>query len=318
MVNAAGGVLGGRKIEVVSYDTNLNPADGVAAVQRMMDQDKIKIITGELSSSVTLAVIPVIQAEGALLIAAVPKHPDVTKSGYDRVFRLNSTTVMDSAGFDAFLKTRAPAGKKVAIIAENNDYGRLTTDGYKKLFGSQVVFADMFAMNQSDFNAIVTNLKQSGAELTCLASSNVEQWSNILRVMSELNVKTQRCILPGLINMEGVKLAGKSAESTISADIYSPALANNLNVQFVKAFSAKYGKVPEKLEALAFEAVWIAAAAINKAGTADDMAKLAQAIKQGSWTTPRGTVRFDAQGQANAGDLLRLQVKNGTITQVAN
>ena len=316
MLNAAGGVLGGRKIEIVSYDTNLSPVDGVAAVQRMIDQDRVKIITGELSSPVALAAIPVIRAEGGLFIAAVPKHPDVTRSGYDRVFRLNSTTVMDAVAFDSILKAKAPAGKKVAIIAENNDYGRLTCEAFKKLFGAQVVFSDMFGMTQSDFNSIITNLRQSGADMTCLASSNVEQWSNILRVMSDLNFKTDRCILPGLINADGVKLAGKAAEGLFSADIYVPTIDTEFNKRFVSAYSAKFGKAPEKLEALAFEAVWLAGQAVAKAGTADDTAKIAATLRAGSWVVPRGTVRFDAQGQANVGDLLRLEVRNGTITQV--
>ena len=316
MLNAAGGVLGGRKIEIVSYDTNLSPVDGVAAVQRMIDQDRVKIITGELSSPVALAAIPVIRAEGGLFIAAVPKHPDVTRSGYDRVFRLNSTTVMDAVAFDGILKGKAPSGKKVAIIAENNDYGRITSEAFKKLFGAQVVFSDMFGMTQSDFNSIITNLRQSGADMTCLASSNVEQWSNILRVMSDLNFKTDRCILPGLINADGVKLAGKAAEGLFSADIYVPTIDTEFNKRFVSAYSAKYGKAPEKLEALAFEAVWLAGQAIAKAGTADDTAKIAATLRPGSWVVPRGTVRFDAQGQANVGDLLRLEVRNGTITQI--
>ncbi|MBI2726278.1 MAG: ABC transporter substrate-binding protein [Polaromonas sp.] len=315
MVNASGGVLGGRKLEVVAYDTNLNPVDGVAATQRLIDQDRIKIITGELSSSVALAVIPVIKSEGAMFIAAVPKHPDVTKSGYDKVFRLNSTSTMDAAAFDAILKRRAPAGKKVALIAENNDYGRLTTDAYKKLFGSQVAFADMFAMTQTDFNSSVTNLRQVNPDLTCIGSSNAEQWSSILRVMTEFKLQTQRCIMPGFMNMDGVKLAGGAAEGLFSADIYTPTISTPLNQQFVKAYQAKNGKAPEKIEALAFEAVWIAAEAIKKAGTADDMTKLATTMRAGTWNTPRGTVKFDAQGQASSGDLLSLEVRNGAIVQ---
>lgn len=313
MVNQAGGVLKGRQIQLVAYDTNLQPTDGVSVVQRLIDQDGVRMIAGELSSSVALAVVPVVKAEGALFLAAAPKHPDVTRSGYDRVFRLNSTTAMDAAAFDPMLKARAPAPRKVAVVAENNDYGRLTTEGFRKLFGAQVVAAESFAMTQSDFSAISANLKSAAPDLICIASSNVEQWSNILRNLDDLKVSGRRCIFPGLVSGDGVRLSGKSAEGVFSADIYAPTLENELNRKFVDQYKAKYGKLPEKLEVLAFEAVWILAQAVDRAGTADDTAKVAAAIRGAAWTTPRGTVRFDAQGQGSAGALMGLEVRGGSI-----
>lgn len=316
MLNASGGILKGRRVQLIGYDTNLSPVEGVAAVQRLIDQDNAKLIAGELGSSVALAVVPVVKAEGALFVAAAPKHPDVTRSGYDRVFRLNSTTAMDAAAFDPLLKSKAPAGKKVALIAENNDYGHLTTESFRKLFGSQVVFSELFALTQTDFSSLVSNLKQANPDLVCIASSNVEQWSNILRTMTDLKVAGQRCIYPGLLSSEGVRLAGKAAEGVFSADIYTADLDNEINRKFVSAYTAKYGKRPEKLEALGFESVWIIANAADRAATADDPVKIAAAIRSGSWSTPRGTVKFDPQGQGTTEGLMKLEVRDGMVVQV--
>jgi len=274
-------------------------------------------VAGELSSSVALALLPVVKSEGVLFMAAAPKHPDVTRSGYDRVFRLNSTTAMDSLVFDPLLKAKAPAGKKVALLAENSDYGQLTTDAYKRLFGSQVVFSELFAMNQSDFSSLAANLRRAAPDRVCIASINVEQWSRILRTMSDLKINAQRCMYPGLMNTEGVRLAGNAAEGMFSADIYAPTINNDVNKKFVAAYAAKFGKQPEKLEALAFESVWILGNAIARAGTADDTAKIAATIRSGIWNTPRGAVKFDAQGQGSSGELFKLEVKNNAI-QIAN
>jgi len=317
MLNSSGGLLGGRSVQLVSYDTNFSPVDGVAALQRLVDQDNVKLVAGELSSSVALALLPVVKSEGVLFMAAAPKHPDVTRSGYDRVFRLNSTTAMDSLVFDPLLKAKAPAGKKVALLAENSDYGQLTTDAYKRLFGSQVVFSELFAMNQSDFSSLAANLRRAAPDLVCIASINVEQWSRILRTMSDLKINAQRCMYPGLMNTEGVRLAGNAAEGMFSADIYAPTINNDVNKKFVAAYAAKFGKQPEKLEALAFESVWILGNAIARAGTADDTAKIAATIRSGIWNTPRGAVKFDAQGQGSSGELFKLEVKNNAI-QIAN
>jgi branched-chain amino acid transport system substrate-binding protein len=311
MVNAAGGILGGRKIELIEYDTAFQPNEGVAAAQRLVNQDGVKVIAGEISSTVALAVLQVVRTTGTLFVAAVPKHPDITKSGYDRVFRLNSTTAMD-AEFNDVLKNEVKP-QKVAVIAENSDFGRLTIDNMKSLFGPQVVLAETYEMNQSDFSTLVTKTKASGADLICIAGSNMEQYGGILRMQHELKVPGRRCLMPGILNSKGVEAAGIGAEGVFSADIYVPSLTGELNRKFVETFQSRFKHPPEKIEALGFESVWLVAQAMTKAGTADDAGKISDAIRSNTWNTPRGDVKFDANGQASSGNLVRLVVKDGII-----
>lgn len=312
MINADGGILNGRRIELVVYDTNFQPAEGVGAAQRLLNQDKIKFIAGEISSTVALAVVQLAQANGALFMAAVPKHPDVTASGYDRVFRLNSTTAMDARDFDAVL-TEKVKPTKVAVLAENSDFGRLTTANLRKLFGSKVVAAEAYDMTQNDFSTLVTKVKGSGADLVCIAGSNMEQYGNILRLMQELKLDAKRCVMPGILNSEGVRVAGAAADNAFSADIYVPSLDNPLNKRFVAAYQAKYKETPEKIEELGFESIWLLAQAMQKAGTADDPAKVAKVLHDNKWDTPRGVVAFDKNGQAESGALINLVVKDGKL-----
>jgi len=317
LINADGGILGGRPIELVVYDTNFAPAEGVSAVQRLLTQDGVKVVVGEISSSVALAAIPVVESEDAIFVASVPKHPDVTKSGYDKVFRLNSTTALDAQSFDKFLvETIAP--QKVAILAENSDFGQVTITHLKDLFGDKLVYADTFGMQQSDFGALSTNARSSGADMICIVGSNMEQYGNILRALADLGFDGRRCLMPGILNSQGVEIAGAAAEGAFSADIYVPAIDNELNKRFVAAFEEKFGRVPEKIEVLGFETVWIAAKAMDKAGTDTDTAAIAETIRTGEWQTPRGTVTFDAEGQASSGDLIRLEVKDGRIVVSAD
>ncbi len=311
LVNADGGVLGGRKLKLVPYDTAFQPNEGVSSAQRLITQDGVKIIVGEVSSTVGLAVLQVARASNVLFIAAVPKHPDLTKSGYDKVFRLNSTTEMDGE-FLAELGADTKV-QKIAIIAENSDFGRATVDGMKARMGSRVVMAETYEMNQSDFSTLVTKAKASGADTVCVAGSNMEQYGNILRLQDELRVAARRCVMPGILNSKGVQIAGKGAEGAFSADIYVPTLPGALNKRFVDAYVAKYKETPEKIEMLGFESVWLTAMAIAKAGTSDDVTRLAQTLRGNTWQTPRGAVKFDAAGQASSGGLIPLSVTGGKL-----
>ena len=76
-INAAGGVMG-RKIELVSGDSQCVPAEGVSATKRMVSFDKLPVIIGDICSSVTLAMQPLVEEAGVLLVNAASSNPMIT------------------------------------------------------------------------------------------------------------------------------------------------------------------------------------------------------------------------------------------------
>src|SRR5438105_3733632 len=89
-INAAGGLLG-KKIELVTGDSQCVPAEGVAATQRLITFDKAPIIIGDVCSSVTLAMQPLAEEAKVLLVNAASSNPDITYKagvgGYKWTFR---------------------------------------------------------------------------------------------------------------------------------------------------------------------------------------------------------------------------------------
>lgn len=315
MINEKGGLLGGRQVKIIAYDTNYSPVDGVAAVQRLINQDGVRLITGELTSTVALAVIPVVQAENALYVTTVAKHPDITSGANTNVVRLNSTTAMDSEFYNAQLKKRV-ADRKIAVLVENTDYGRLMLKNLKTLFGDQLTYSDFFGAQQSDFSSLVTNMRSRNPSVVCIAASAAEQSANILRGMQDLGFRPKdTCLMPGLLNSDVVALAGAAAEGVFAAEIYVATSDNEFNNSFVQRFKAGHGRVPEKMEELSFEGVWIIGEAIAKAGTADDIAKLVKTIRGGTWLTPRGEISFSEIGQAVGSDFVAIEVRDGKIVE---
>jgi branched-chain amino acid transport system substrate-binding protein len=313
-----GGILGGREIELVTYDDAFSPVEGVAAAQRLIDQDGIKYIVGQMSSTVALALVPVAQASDALYIAAIPKHPDVTKSGYDKAFRLNTTTVMDGKVFGEFL-TQELKPESIAYLGENNDFGRQMLDQLKGMFPEKpnhgIAYSGLYDVTQSDFNAMLTQARASGADTLFTGGSNVEQYANIIRGAAEIGFKPKNVILaPGTLNQRVVDLANGAAEGAVGVDIYVPSFDNELNKRFVEAYQKAYGERPEKTEELTFEGVWVLAKAIDKAGGTDDVDAVAKMIREGTWDTPRGTVTFDETGQA-LGETFVVVVRDGEIVR---
>jgi branched-chain amino acid transport system substrate-binding protein len=309
------GLLGGRKIELITYDSNFSAVDGVSAAQRLISQDKVQFIAGEISSTPALAVLQIARASNTLFMVSVPKHPDLTKSGYGRVFRLNTTLDADASYTDKYLDEKIKP-KKLAIVAENSDYGRYTLESSKKHFGAQLVAGETFELTQNDFTTLMSKVKASGADTVCVVAGKPEQAAAALRAMSQLGLQAKRCLAVGVLNAQSVALAGDAAEGAFGSDIYTATLANPANELFVKRFRAKYGNTPEKIEELGFEAVWLVGKAIAAAGTATDTEKVAAALHKGTFATPRGDVTFDQGGQALAKRYVDFVVKDGKLIVV--
>lgn len=317
IINSKGGV-NGRKLQLVVYDDANSPVEAVSTAQRLIDQDRVKMIIGQISSTAALAVLRVAQSEGVIYMPIVPKHVDLTKSGYSKVFQMNSSVEDETRVFNTMLRDTLKTGK-IAYLGENSDAGRLYLETTKSAFKDRpqqgIAHVGLYDFKQSDFNNLATDAKGSGADTLITGGAFVEQYANVIRTALELGYKPKNIVvLPGFLNRNVITLAGKMAEGVTSVDIYVPGFDNPINREFVAAFEKKYGRQPEKQEALAYEAITILAGAIQKAGTADDTDKIAAAIRDNTWATPRGDVRFNKAGNAVSENFV-VTVRNGQIVR---
>jgi branched-chain amino acid transport system substrate-binding protein len=85
---------------------------------------------------------------------------------------------------------------------------------------------------------------------------------------------------------------------------------------FIDAYVAKYNVNPGKGNLVIFEAVNLIAAAMDKAATDSDYEKLSKTIRENSWPSPRGQLKFDGKGRARAPYFFIQQVKEGKLTQL--
>lgn len=315
MINADGGVLDGRPLELIPYDDGNSPVESVSGVQRLIDAEGVNIILGPYGSTQALAVLPVASAEEVLYLPVASKHPDTTASGYDKLFRFNSTVAMDGEILSKYMQDLDP--EAIAFIGDNNETGRAYLSGLRSFFpddpDNRVVFDQFYDSSSSDFSGIVTSAKASGADTLYLAGINVEQYGNVLRVAKELNWTPENIILaPGILNARAVEIADGGAEGAISTDIYVPSIETDMNARFVAAYEERVGYQPEKLEMLWFEGVIALAQAIETAGTAEDVDAIAEVMHTDTFETPRGDLNFDETGQALSSPFI-VGVEDGVI-----
>ncbi len=322
MINDRGGLLSGRIVELVFYDDQNIPENGVLLTKRAIAQDGVKFIAGTNGSSVALAIRDITDPAAVIYLVGTAKGPAVTDPKYRYVFRMNSSTTMDSEFFYNYIATVLKP-HRVAIIAEQSDYGQGLVNSLKKEWSQpnspQIVATEVSELTDTDFSVQLTKIKAANPDALFIANGgNAKAAAGTIKQAHQLGLNAKLIIPPGIFSTQLVQLVGKPAlEGAINANIYVSGLDNAFNQKFRTIFKETTGAEPTQHNVNGFETIWILAQAIQKAGTDTDTTKIAETIRGGRWDTPRGVVFFDEAGQAHQeGGLVPLVIHNGDVEKV--
>lgn len=316
LINAKGGILGGRRIELVIYDDKGTPEEGVSAAKRAMEQDNVDMIVGGWFSAVALSMKEVTR-DKIVNVMTSSQHPDVTAKGHPFLFRLNATSAMMSAKYGQELCARVKP-KSVAFITINDDFGRLEIENYTKLLGAcgvEIKGNEFYNRNDTDFTVALTKLRSLNPDAIYVSAINTSQGATIYRQARQTGFKGTLIASAGNMNPKLVELAGPALEGVYSLSLYAPDSDNAM----LKAWTEQYGKMfknqPAFIGTLGAQAVRVLAGAAEKAGSSRDYAKISAALKAETWPTILGDVKFDGNGQALQ-NLYLIKVDKGQIVSV--
>jgi len=301
-INAAGGLLGGRKIELMVLDNKCNPSEAVNVANKLVEA-KVVAIEGAHCSSAHLASMKIVADAKIPMITGIASNPQITtlsgKGGNDYAFRISASdgTMMEALGI--YLGTKKPF-KTAAIIGEDTDFGRGGADAFKAVAekaGVQVVSTDIHPQNAPDFTSILTRLQQRRPD--AIATFQVGGDSiNFLRQAMQIGVRipfTGRIELGGR-NTPIIEAGG--LEKSVSAWQYSPYADSAQNKAFAEKIRAKHKSEPYLQTWAGYDCIRVLAQAIKDAGSTDG-SKIKDAIKAMSFTNVMGkTVKFDEYNQA--------------------
>lgn len=316
LMNAKGGILGGRQVEILPYDDKAVPEEGVSATKRAIAEDRVDAIASSLNSTVALAMKEVTKGK-VLHVVMSAQHPNITKEGHPWLFRINETNAVRADRFAKFICERLGV-KTLSLLTLNDDYGRAEVAAYTPRWekcGIRVVGNEFYERTDTDFTVQLTKVKGQRADGVYVISSLSAQGATIYRQLKQLGYPGKVIAAGGNMNPKLVELAGRSLEGVYSVVMFINTLSTPVAKDFITAYERDYKRPASHLEGLAAEAIQAIAMAMDKAGTSSDYDKIARTIRANAWETVRGTVRFDEIGQATAPNFI-VQVKNGQIVKV--
>jgi branched-chain amino acid transport system substrate-binding protein len=300
-INSAGGfTLGGRKytIELKVQDTRANPAEGASAMQRLATVDKVPVVLGELHSGVAAAEAPIAQDYSLPLILTIPTGPNLTEQGNRFLFRVNANNDQLTQALADFVAKQG--WTPLSFIAWNNDAGRGGVNGMKKLLGdARIGYTGYFNVGEVDFSSHVTNIRAQNARAVMLLMDE-EPGSLAIKQLRDAGLKTQ---LIGTLAMGSDRFLKRLDEARLDGMVQYNAFPPNANVPGIKAFSArykaKYNEEAHGFAAQSYDGLMLAIAAMQRAGTVTDGAKIRDALAAIEHAGVIGRIKFDAKGQAH-------------------
>jgi branched-chain amino acid transport system substrate-binding protein len=221
-INANGGVLG-KKIELIVEDNKSNPTEAVATAEKLIQKDKVPVMMGAWSSTLTLAIMPKLVEYGVPMLVETSSSGKITKSGNPWIFRISPTSEMEAKAFQPIM---APLGiKKADFLATANDFGLGASQEFSKMLkanGVEVGVMETMDPKATDFSAQLANIKASGGD-TLFVTTGVEQIILILKQAKEQQIKA-RIITTGGSNSPDqlIEQAGAAAEGSHHLVIFTP------------------------------------------------------------------------------------------------
>jgi branched-chain amino acid transport system substrate-binding protein len=313
--NASGGV-NGKPVRLITYDNQGKQAESATAVTRLITQDKVAAVLGEVASSRSLAGGQVAQRFGVPMISPSSTNPQVTEIG-DMVFRVCFIDPFQGDVCAAFAMDRG--WKRAAVLYDRTQaYSTGLSENFKQAFtklGGEIVTEQAYSGGDAEFGAQLTAIRAANADIIFIPG----YYNDVGNIAIQVRRLGLTMPLLGSDGWTGVHSQGPQVNAAIEGSFYSDhysAESDSAKVQaFLKDYQAEFGVVPDSMAALGYDAANILFAAMEKAPSlaGADLAAAIAATRDFDGVT--GLITIDEKRNARKPAVI-LQLKDGKPTYV--
>jgi branched-chain amino acid transport system substrate-binding protein len=315
-INSAGGVLGGRKLRMLVEDDQSRPEEASSAVTKLITQDKVVAVLGEVASRRTLAAAPVAQKYRIPLITPASTNERVTQVG-DYIFRVCFIDPFQGEVLAKFAFNDLKA-RRVAVLKDTQqDYSVGLTESIQKTFttlGGQVLAPVSYSSGDADFRAILTQVRAQKPD-AIFATGYYPEAAIIVRQARELGMTMPILGGDGWVG-DSLKNGREALKNTFISDHYSGDNPDPVVQNFKKAYRAKFSREPDSIAALGYDAAKVLADSLNRAGTTDGP-KLRDAIAAANVAGVTGQLKMNPSRNVDKPAVIsEVQFVNGDVRYV--
>ncbi len=291
-ISHSGGKLGGSAVQVIKEDDGLKPDVGVQLAQKLVERDKVGIITGVTFSNVMMSVHKPITDAGVFLIGSNAGPSLMAGKGCNPLFF--STSWNNDTQHEAMGQYATDAGyKKVFLLAPNYQAGKESLGGFKNLYKGTVVDEVYTPLNQPDYSAEIAQIQAAKPDAVYVFYPG-GMGVNFVKQYNQAGLLGKVPLL-STATVDGTTLPAlkESAIGMVTGTPYSPDLKSPENAKFVADFTKQYGRVPSQYAAQSYDAAMLIGSALKKTnGRLDNRDAFRAALKAADFKSVAGPFRF--------------------------
>jgi len=259
-VNAQGGI-GGKKVEIVTYDDASDPTKSVSALRRLHEEDKVVAVIGGSISGNSLAMIPFSEKAGVpqLVPAASAKISNPVKKW---VFQFCSTDVQAIRLILSFVKGKGITS--IAMLADSTAYGVSGKEELERQApeqGFKVAAWETFGPTDTDMTAQLARIKASGARAVLVWNATPAS-AIVAKNFKQLGLDALQIQSTAYVSVRQLQLAGDAADGIFLSGYKIPVVdqlpasdpQKKLLIEFREAYAKRFGREPNAYAALAYDA----------------------------------------------------------------
>lgn len=309
-INKAGGVLG-KQIEYISYDEKGDATEAVNAYNKLVQNDKIVALVGDVTSKPTIAVAQKAVKDGLPMITATGTAADITKAGKN-IFRACFIDPFQGDLMAAYASKKLNA-KTAAIIYDNgDDYSTGVADAFEagaKAAGITITDKEAYQSGSVDFKSQLTKIKAGNPDVIMVPV----YYSDVALIAVQAKDIGITSKLLGADGWDGVleKIDASNLDAVKNCYFCSQYSAESTDPKlqaFLKEYKTAYNTDANMFAVLGYDAMGMMAEAINKAGSTDS-AKICDAMQALSYNGLTGNTTFDEN---------RNPIREAVITTIAD
>lgn len=293
-INAAGGV-NGEQLRVVEMDDACEPKQGPVVANRVVNDD-IGFVIGHVCSGATIAAADIYDDEGVVMVSPSATAPALTEGkNYQFIFRtIGRDDQQGPAAARYIIDTVKPS--KVAVLHDKQSYGQGIANAVRNDLEAakiNVVLFEGINAGDSDYSAVITNLKSQGVDFVYYGGYHPEM-GLLLRQAREQGVQAKFMGPEGVGNADISAIAGPAVNGmlvTLPADFTQ----NPENAGVVKAFKDKNRDPGGAFQMTSYVATMVIAEGMKQTKSSDPE-KVAEYLHANAFDTPIGKIAFDKQG----------------------
>ena len=297
-------------IEVVIEDDQRKPDIAVQLADKMIQSEKVDVLTGIIWSNLAMAVVPAATAQGKFYLSPNAGPSALAGKGcHPNYFNVawQNDNLHEAAGAYA----KGAGFKNSFILAPNYPAGQDALTGYKRTFGGELAGELFTKLGQTDYAAEIAQIRASGADSVFfflpggMGVSFLKQYAD-----SGIDIPV---VGPAFSFDQGILQAvGDAAMGVVNTSQWNKDIDNPTNKAFVETFQAEYGRLPSLYASQGFDTANLLISAISKASPSDADAFRA-ALKAAEFDSTRGDFAFNTNNHPIQDIYAREVIKEGDV-----